>query len=399
MPRPLVDPPLRRDVVAQRLGIELPACLASDRTPWHTVVCSHLGRDLLGHQTHIAMLFRFIEDAMHQGYRSLAVCDTAAARWMTRACVLLGNDPVRLSAGVAKPPWLAVNVGTTVCRDRLAIELADRVDATFVRPRGTIMRLLCKRLQHDPSSAVQVLVTDAADDAAKRLIDCGAIGYCITAKAPLAARCGLVPSSIAADTDAAFESLMGEPERWLIHSTRARSGPWPGESQQQFIDGLLLRPPSRESSSPLGTLERIVRERRLVGTHRTTASAQPVVCFSGLPIRDWLARRTFRPHLGRWDAEPYGVAVNREAAERCGVLPVIYGEHPRHCGLGKADLWRFQAIGHTYDWTGEQEWRGRGVLDLSRFAVDEVIVFVQHPHECELFAQSPWAVVDIAARL
>lgn len=336
---------------------------------------------------------------MQHGDRPLIVQDTAAHPWAQRACELLGAVPARLSLTATSPPWDFVHGSSNVCRDRLAIELADRVDVAFVRPKGTIMRLLCERLQRDRSPTIQILLTDAENQAARKLIAHGAIGYWVAIDPhPSPPRVPPVASPPTASA-ATIHSLLHHPDRWLIHSTRARTGAWPGESAQQFNDWMLLSLPNHETPSPLETLVRMVRERRLVGSHRTTSTDRPVVCFSGLSIVDWLARRAFRPHLGRWDAEPYGIAIDREAARRLGIQPVIYGDQGELAGLEQAQRWRFQATGKTYDWTGEQEWRGRGLIDLTQFAPDEVVVFVQNAAERIAIVNCPWPVVHVAGQL
>lgn len=345
------------------------------------------------------MIRGFVEQAMQRGDRPLLVHNTAAQPWARRACELLGTSAIRLSTETAADPWAYVGNHPPVCRDRLAIELADRVDATFVRPKGTIMRLLCERLEHDVRPSVQILVTQADDQAAKQLMARGAIGYWINVHPPLSPTRGQGMDSPAFVSKAATDSLLRQPDQWLIHSTRARVGPWPGESVQQFNDWLLLRAPMHESPSPLQTLTRIVQERRLIGSHGTTSSDQTVVCFSALPLFERLARRTYRPHLGRWDAEPYGIAIRRDAAHRMDIQPVVYGHPDEFPRLEEDQRWRFQATGTTYDWTGEQEWRGRGPVDLTRFALDEVVVFVKHSDDSSALANCPWSVVPVAGQV
>ena len=252
------------------------------------------------------------------------------------------------------------------------------------------------RLLSDPSAQVQVLVTSASDQAAKGLIARGAIGYWLNLEPQnkFASSENLLPI----DYDATIvRSLIQHPERWLIHSTRERKGPWPGQSPQQFKDWLLLAEPFSEPSSPLETLRRIVHEKRLVGSHRTTSSSTPVVCFTALPILEWLSHRKFRPHLNRWDAEPYGVAINRSVAERMGIQSVVYGGKETLAGLNKEHRWRFQAAGTTYDWISEQEYRGLGTIDLSGFATGDVVVFVNNDEDVRCLHPLPWPIVPVSS--
>ncbi len=65
----------------------------------------------------------------------------------------------------------------SISRDAAVLALADRVDAVYVRPRGTIAACLKHRLatRHDASTRVAVIT--ARKSAARELIDAGAIGW------------------------------------------------------------------------------------------------------------------------------------------------------------------------------------------------------------------------------
>src|SRR5690606_34536153 len=105
------------------------------------------------------------------------------------------------------------------------------------------------------------------------LLAAGAVGYCCQAAAEPSNAPGLCTEepcvATAAVDPAVLASLIYAPQRWLIHCTRAPQGPWPGQSEQQFRDGLLLSPPQVAEPTPLTTLQRIVMQRKLVGTSRT----------------------------------------------------------------------------------------------------------------------------------
>lgn len=318
-------------------------------------------------------------------------------------------------------------------RDRLAYLLADRLDVVSIRKNGANHPLLLERLREDTSGSVRVLVPvepwgQESSPANQRLIEAliaaGAVGYCWGREMPEE---DLATDEHAADehteeelandvyaddeqrenafaaTDAdaasssslAAKSLLENPARWLIHCTRGRQGAWPGESESQFRDWLLLTAPHPVDLAPLATLRRIVGQRHLIGGGPTIRAGQPVICFSAVPLLEVVSRRTFRSHLGRWDAEPYGIAISRPAAKRLGARPVIYVQDTTEPAIAQRSRWRLQPRGTTYDWSREREWRLRGDLDLRHFARDQAIVFVARRQELHHFADSPWPVVAI----
>jgi len=386
----------RRHQVATRLGIRLPPELETDRRPWQTVVMSRLGRNLLARRVELAMLHRFTEQAISDDHAVLAVTGTAADRWLKRSCQLLAAPLIELSPVAS------------LSRDVLAVMLADRVDAVWVRPGGTIHHLLRERLAEGPAAAVRVLVPTVGGEGAPaalsgvtgELLAAGAVGYCCRTAAEPSDVPGFrteEPHGATAAVDPAIlASLIHAPQRWLIHCTRAPQGPWPGQSEQQFQDGLLLSPPQVAEPTPLTTLQRIVMQRKLVGTSRTITGRRAVVCFSALPLLEVMARRRFRPHLGRWDAEPYGLAIDLDAAQRLGAQPVIYSDGDEEDSrLPPEQRWRRQSRGRTFDWTAECEWRLPGTADLRLLQKSDIVVFVDDDEEIERLPHAPWPVVSI----
>ena len=94
-----------------------------------------------------------------------------------------------------------------------------------------------------------------------------------------------------------------------------------------------------------------------------------------------LARlRVFRPHRGRWDFEPFGIALSLNWARSQAIHPVRY--------LSPAALSALPANQRAFvqptrsnsrspiDWTNEREWRHPGDLDLSTLPSDDGLVFV-----------------------
>lgn len=416
--------------MAAKLGISLPESLALDERPWHAVVSSRLGRMPLAHHVELATLYRWTEQSINAAATPLTVASTAADRWVTRACQLLGTCPLRLelvagaSGGDDRNPCGTFRIfcnDAKVNRDEVAIMLADRVDVATVRRGGTIHRLLLQRLAHDRSASIRVLVPvepwgqpvlPGSSRVIQELIDAGAVGYCCRWDRPGDIDCGerdAVASLQISDQaveplcgDFASEQLLRHSDDWLIHSTRARQSAWPGQSDEQFFDWLLLSAPQVTDLSPLTTLKRIVAQQQLIGSGRTTRSGRPVVCFSDRPILQMIGQRIFRSHLGRWDAEPFGIAIRKDAAKRIGALPVIYFDPKTRSAESGTPVtrhadheWRLQPIGTTYDWTAEREWRLPGAADLRQFGGDEVIVFVASDDQCAQVGDTKWPIISI----
>lgn len=414
-----------RQAVCQRLGISLSDSLIDDPKAWHAVVSSRLGRTPLAHRLELATLFRWVQQTEGTAARPLTVAGTAADCWVMRACRLLGIEPVRLSLAVGdgKPldralPWPVCqsNAGRAIGRDELAIMLADRVDVAMVRRGGTIHRLLLQRLAsaEEPGS-VRLLVpvepwgqpvVQGSSRVIQELIDAGAVGYCCHWDA-------ICPGNSDPDEtrgedvrqscDVAAKQLINHSDRWLVHCTRGRQAAWPGQSEDQFLDWLLVSMPHPADLSPLATLQRIVSQQLLVGSGRTVRQGRPVVCFSDKSVLEMVNQRVFRPHLGRWDAEPFGIAVCKQAAVRHGVRPVIYYD-PKEVNANSSDPssvadaeleWRLQPIGIKYDWTNECEWRLPGTFDLRQLSSEEAIVFVASDDQCKRLKQSKWPIVSI----
>lgn len=124
---------------------------------------------------------------------------------------------------------------------------------------------------------------------------------------------------------------------------------------------------------------------------------RPVVCFSDVPVCELPRRRVFRPHLSRWDFEPYGIAIERERLEALTARPVIYG--PADCWETLAEQERpffqlSQSSSKKIDWESENEWRIMGDVRLETIAHDQAFVFVRTQTEAEIIADlSPWPIV------
>ena len=418
--------------------------------PLIAIVCSHLGHDPR-RRRHVARLVtRSVLDCRARGGELLIATGSAIAELAERAGELFGVGRWRIAVDDEASPddrlirIRAAPAGATarggggrvsqegpfsdgpasdgaLSRDAAVIALADRVDAVFVRRGGLIESCLASRLATASDASTRVAVSGDSGCAAAGLIAAGAVGWYLAPKpipAPPSvavseaprkaetpdlrgpARHGHGPSDVSLhgpdiaglpETGAAWPAWAEQGEGWLIHCTRSADGGWPGQSRHQHLDDLLLGDPGDEDPR-FESLRRIVRGRRLVASAVTTSRSHPVVCFSAVPLRDLLARRCYRPHLHRWDYEPFGVAIRTRVAAAMGVCPVIYGVPAERSRLPPHDRYRFQAVGDTYDWTSEREWRACGSVDLNAVDPDDIRVFAPRRWASRLSLISPWSV-------
>ncbi len=185
---------------------------------------------------------------------------------------------------------------------------------------------------------------------------------------------------------------------WLVHCTRGNAGPLPEESDASFRYRAWLAGVQAQSH-PFLTLTRICREWMLKGTSHITRTDQQCVSFSAVPLLELLSRRTFRSHLSRWDWEPYGLLVRREALEQLGARPVQYGCESDYDSMDQESKPYFQPQGRSKrgagakvvggesegvnDWSEEREWRLLGDLMLSSLPENSLRLFVRTRREAE----------------
>jgi hypothetical protein len=366
--------------------------------PSLAVVSSHLGTSSRRHARVCRYLARSMLDARRDGRVVLVAEGSAIEPWAIRAAELFGVPWVRVALRQRKAcqqdsdwkgcePTVAVSADAN--RDELVIAMADRVDCVLVRRKGRIDAALRKRLGYRRDVSTRVAIEDPAVDRQARgtageLMSLGALGwYCPLPISPTAERAvDATPRRLAANDwarDPADDRSNPDRDVWLVHCTRTCDGPWPGQTLRQHLDALFLGAVDQAAvakRTPLDSLRRILRTRRLVASAITSDRRYPVVCFSELPLQRLLSRRRYRPHLHRWDYEPYGIAIRKSAAIAMGIRPVVYGTAADRKRLAEENRYRFQARGTTYDWREEREWRHRGDVELDRFRVEDVRAFV-----------------------
>jgi hypothetical protein len=158
---------------------------------------------------------------------------------------------------------------------------------------------------------------------------------------------------------------------------------------------------SAPDESPLATLATILESGMLRGRSALNRADESCVSFSGVPLDELARRRTFQPHLGRWDWEPFGLMIERRALEQLGARPVIYGDAETHRQLSTDQRPLFQPAkrrrraGFRFgDWQEEREWRCVGDVRLSDLPRSAVHVFVAYAHQAQTLAcHSAWPVI------
>lgn len=358
------------------------------------VVSSRLGHNLAIHRHVCRFLCRTMLDCRARGATLIVATESAIEPWVVRAAEIFAVPLLRIAVGkdaVDADFFVPNNPSSPLTRDQLIIQLADRIDAVHVRRGGAIAASLAARIRQRQDASTRVAITPDAKCAATSLIAGGAIGWYSPRPA----------STNPTDNRIDFSALANAPDdawiqtegQWLIHCTRAPRGRWPEETSNQYRDALLLGDETCVHRDSIHSLLRIVRSGRLVAGSTASKSDYPVVCFSEVSLAELLERRCFRPQLGRWDYEPFGIAIRLSAARSIGIEPVLYGQPKMRATLSRRDQFRFHPIGRTFDWRVEKEWRSPGSIDLNRLSRKDVRVFAASSVASRNgLADCPWPV-------
>jgi hypothetical protein len=225
-------------------------------------------------------------------------------------------------------------------RDRVALNLADRIVPLVLRPGGKLEHLLKEKADPKAVDWSRKLEWEPPKRAERRF--------------------RFNPTDIEERIDPLHRDH-------LIHWTRASDGPWPGETLADYYRAL-SKSEKEYPRSGRATLNRILRESRLRGSAWKIRGGQPVVAFSALPPSQAIALMRWRKRYARYSIEPYGVAIDKQAALEVGIRPVSYVGGGRFDGTRPPYL--LQGAGEVGDWPAEREYRHPGDLDLSRIAGD-----------------------------
>ncbi len=289
-------------------------------------------------------------------------------------------------------------------RDRVLIGSAQTVVVLGVRTNGNVHRALREHLAN--GGHVELADLDELQSRAVRddLIGRGALLWSLgfDDHSPVGVA---VESATPRRTDSVYEIVpFPSPGEWIFlsHTTRACAGPWPEQTQTDYVDSV-LDGTSDADHSPVAALERILTQQRLLASPRTNRGGHAVVCFTAVPLLDLPSLRQFRTHRSRWDFEPFGLCLDRQWLHDRGARPVIYGDEATWQSLPDADRPFFQLTHPTdrakessaqlIDWSVEREWRHVGDLDLRELKPDQALVFVPRFAAAMRMAEvSPWPI-------
>lgn len=186
-------------------------------------------------------------------------------------------------------------------------------------------------------------------------------------------------------------SSLLDSDEFLVHFTRGRGGSWPDQSISQLYDEAIRLEWSGENS-PLLSLQRILVTQRLFASSQLRRGPIRTVCFTARSIQSALNLRAFQSHLGRWDWEPYGIAIRRTWLAARGARPVQYA-HPdeiHHMPISQQAFAQPLPVDDRHrDWSIEQEWRIQDDVRLSSIPPDQAFLFVRTRQDAKLM--SPWS--------
>jgi hypothetical protein len=253
-------------------------------------------------------------------------------------------------------------------RDNLVVSQADLIYPISLRPDGNLRRLI------DAYGKPCICDFQTAYEARKG-------GACRS----------IEPSSVDDRVDLLLEG-------YIIHWTKASNFPWPGETHFQYYEDI-VNSSRRYARSGLGTLKRILRERRLRASAKHVRKGFPAVAFSTLKPSLALGLMKWRARYREMTFEPYGVGIRKEYAERIGIRKVFYGSPEMYRYLEKEHQPYFQNIGTIGDWLAEMEYRHIGDLDLSLIPDDMIAVVVKTSEEvAEAKSIFPGKIIALCAR-
>jgi hypothetical protein len=411
---------------------------------WLGIVSSHEGKNAFAHQDWQSALASALLLAQKQGWGILVADRAPYAETVVHACKRLHvphrslrlancngttsskNRPANAFAtdevdicdcGVLELAMEGSQLDSKIpIHDIATVFLANRLFVVALRSGGKMAHLLDKRLGLDevPTGTMylSLATTNRSSGSLSKTIDWldrGVIGWHVArSSTPSVSHSSLVaPPFRCRISDDSYEKRSHQPiipqrllrptaHKFLVHCTRARRGPWPDQSLLQFHDELLQQP-WQDYPTALLTLQRILKQQRLLATDDFRRGSQHTVCFSSNELVQLLSMRRFRSHLARWDWEPYGIMIDLEWLRIRGARQVHYidREAARKKDVDELSFCQVVSNGEgAIDWRQEQEWRIAGDVRLNQIPFSKAMVFVATQEEAlAIQPLSRWPIV------
>ena len=282
--------------------------------------------------------------------------------------------------------------------------MSDRLIILSARRNGNWDRLVRWRLKSKEFGIGTTLLALGArlttNHVRDELLAAGTVGWTLR-DSTVQRSCDSTAKLSSAPSQTIFSSRI-EFDGYLAHCTRRRDGPWPNQSEQAYLDDLILEKDDADHT-PLATLTRIMSMKCLLGSSDSIGGDTPVVSLTAVPLDELHQLRVFRPHRGRWDFEPYGVCIRRSWIEKQNGKPVRYASREEWDRLSRTErlFWHLDltktSSGSEIDWEVEQEWRVVGDIDLGGLSADDAFVFVPTLEESHAIGETcPWPIVVLS---
>ena len=392
------------------------------------ILSSHSSRNQFANAWWQRRLQATLRIAKAQNARILFAADSPSAEAIRHACTRLSVRYVELQIKESHEQSSVISNGLgrmirfqslrdtsdtslakTPISDRAVAFLSDILIAIHIRPKGKLLRIVEARMSESnitPGStwvAMHPTPANSQRRTEQKLSETGAIlwmfhdeepeGFCAGFTSPWGCHRRSQPATLAPVLKA--PSHLIESDAYLIHCTRSRQGPWPDQSFAGFLDEA-LRLEQLDLPTPASTLARILTQQRITATNHLKRGELTTSCWSARPLGELLSRRSFQPHLSRWDWEPFGIAVRTQRLMDLGARPVTY--------LRESVIRKLSAEEQPFtqpepsrlgdrDWTEEREWRVAGDLRLHSIHFWEAFVFTPNlPTAMQLAPISRWPV-------
>jgi len=151
----------------------------------------------------------------------------------------------------------------------------------------------------------------------------------------------------------------------LAHFTRAAQGAWPGQSQGEYLEDLWFGGDRARRDAP-AALWRILGSSTLRASARLIRGGFPAVSFTAVSPEQIAELHRYRPHLVRWDFEPWGIVFDRDWLAKRNARPVKYLPSSAFKNLEPNEkAWFQKHEPPDCDFSMEEEWRILGDFNFA----------------------------------